>query len=99
MSSSAVAVFHSLRGEKSALVLVKRNALEFDSKPAYVPREGIAHLIGCSVGELGEDYKGVVVSIPDTYTLVPLTSEDGEVRTTKDKKHELKQLTFEPTPS
>jgi len=97
--NNAVAVFHSLRGEKSALVLVKRNALEFDSKPAYVPRVGIAHLIGVPIDELSNELAGTVVSIPDNYRLIPMVSEDGEVRTTKDKKHELKQLTFEPAAS
>jgi len=97
-NSNAVAVFHSLRGEKSALVLVKRNPLEFDATPAYVPRTGIAHLIGISVAELGDDHAGACVSIPDNYSLISMTDQDGKVRTTQDGKTELKQLVFGAPP-
>ena len=69
----AQAIFHSLRGEKSALLLVKANAFVFSSTPCYVPRDAVAHLS-----------EGDTIEIPDGYTLVPMLNQDGTERTTED---------------
>ena len=69
----AQAIFHSLRGEKSALLLVKANAFVFGSTPCYVPRDAVAHLS-----------EGDTIEIPDGYTLVPMLNQDGTERTTND---------------
>lgn len=71
----AKATFHSLRGEKSALILVKPNAFVFSATPVYIPRTALP--TGIAEGE--------VFDIPDGYTLVDLTDiETGEVKTAKD---------------
>jgi hypothetical protein len=69
----ATAIFHSLRGEKSALLLVKANAFVFNQTPVYVPASAVA---GVKEGES--------IDIPDGYTLVPMVGEDDTVRTTKE---------------
>ena len=70
----ALATFHSNRGEKSALILVKANAFVFSATPVYVPRTALA-----------EDIKeGDTFTIPDGYTLVNMIDvETGDPRTTK----------------
>ena len=80
----ATAKFHSLRGEKSALILVKRNALMFSSVPVYVPRTGLPKGI-----KEGEEFP-----IEDGYVLIDIVDhETGEVRTTNDGTP-LKQLSY-----
>jgi hypothetical protein len=80
----AVAKFHSLRGEKSALILVKRNALMFASVPCYVPRTGLPKGIK----------EGAEFTIEDGYVLVDIVDfETNEVRTTTDGTP-LKQLSY-----
>ena len=69
----ASAIFHSLRGEKSALLLVKANAFVFSSSPVYVPRAAVA---GLSQGD--------TIEIPDGYTLIDMVDKDGAPRTTED---------------
>lgn len=69
----ALAKYHSERGEKSALLLVKANKFQFVPSCAYVPREAVAD------HEVGDEFY-----IPDGYSLAPMVGEDGEVRTTKD---------------
>lgn len=69
----ATATFHSFRGEKSALILVRANAFVFAATPVYVPKEAVA----------ADIEEGDSIEIPDGYTLVPMVSEDGEVRVTK----------------
>ena len=69
----AQAIFHSLRGEKSALLLVKANPFVFSSSPVYVPKDAVA---GLSQGD--------TIEIPDGYTLVPMLNQDGTERTTND---------------
>jgi hypothetical protein len=69
----AIAKLHSLRGDKSALVLVKANKFQFSASCAYIPREAVE-----GIAE-GEEFP-----IPDGYKLREMTSEDGTVRTTKD---------------
>jgi pyruvate kinase len=70
----AIATFHSNRGEKSALILVKANAFVFSATPVYVPRTALAEDIK----------KGDTFTLPDGYTLVDIVDiETGEVRTTK----------------
>lgn len=68
----ALAKLHSLRGEKSALLLVKANKFQMQSECAYVPKESVEGI------EPGEEF-----AIPDGYKLQPMTTEDGEIRTTK----------------
>lgn len=70
----ATAIFHSNRGEKSALILVKANAFVFQATPCYVPREAIP---------AGTE-EGASISIPDGYSFVDMLDEDGTVRTTND---------------
>ena len=69
----AIAKFHSLRGEKSALILVKANQFVFGFSPVYVPRAAVE---GMSEGQ--------EFTIPDGYHLVPMVDSDGVVRTTKE---------------
>jgi hypothetical protein len=70
----AIAKFHSFRGEKSALILVKKNAFVFGWSCAYVPRVALPSDI----------VEGTEFAIPDGYTLVDMIGEDGTVRVTKD---------------
>lgn len=69
----ALAKLHSLRGEKSALVMVRTNKFSFESKPAYVPRAAVEGM------EVGEEFE-----IPDGFKLVEWTDyETGETRKTE----------------
>lgn len=71
----AIAKFHSLRGEKSALIMVKPNAFVFSATPCYIPRAALPTNIA----------EGAEFQIPDGYTIVDMVdTESGEVRTTKD---------------
>ena len=71
----AIAKFHSFRGEKSALLMVKANAFVFAATAVYVPKEAIPAGIK----------EGDTFDIPDGYTIVPFVDfETGEARTTKD---------------
>lgn len=72
----ATAIFHSNRGTKSALLLVKNHALELRSTPCYVSRQGIP--AGVQEGESFE--------IPDGFSLVPMRNEDNTPRTTEPDK-------------
>ena len=71
----AIAIFHSIRGEKktTALILVKRNKFVFSSEAAYCPANALPE--GIKPGESFE--------IPDGYTLVDFVV-NGETRHTKD---------------
>lgn len=70
----ALATFHSLRGEKSALIMVKANKFEFSSKPAYIPASAVEGL-----------KEGDTFEIPDGFRFVErINYETGEVQTTKD---------------
>ena len=69
----AIAKFHSFRGEKSALILVKANAFVFNATAVYVPKDAIP----AGVTE------GASFEIPDGYTLAPMVDLDGVVRTAK----------------
>lgn len=68
----ALAKFHSNRGEKSALILVKANQFVFNWSPVYVPRAAVEGMT-----------EGQEFQIPDGFRLVPITDEDGVIRTTK----------------
>ena len=68
----AIATFHSLRGEKSALILVKKNKFEFSATPVYVPATAVEGM------EEGEQFE-----LPDGFSVVPMVGADGEERTTK----------------
>lgn len=73
----AKAKFHSFRGEKSALIMVKRNAFEIQSHPVYVPKDAVIAVLGDT------PEKGDAFDIPDGYTLAPMLDENGAPRTTK----------------
>jgi hypothetical protein len=69
----ALATYHSDRGEKSALIMLKANKFQFGSTPVYIPRVAVEGL------KPGEEFE-----IPDGYRIVDLLDvETGEVRTTK----------------
>lgn len=69
----AIAKFHSNRGTKSALILVKANKYVFNWSCAYVPRASVEGM------EAGTEFQ-----IPDGYKLVPIVdTETGEIRVTK----------------
>ena len=69
----ALAKFHSNRGEKSALILVRANKFSFESKPAYVPRAAVEGMVE------GEEFE-----IPGGFQLVEWVDyETGEVRKTE----------------
>ena len=71
----ALATFHSFRGEKSALIGVKENALVFTNTYVYVPKEAIPE---------GAE-KGTQFEIPSGFRVVDFVDpESGEVRTSKD---------------
>ena len=70
----AIAKFHSFRGAKSALILVKANALVFNSTAVYVPKDAIPAGLA----------EGSTFEIPDGFRIEqfvdPIT---GEVRMTQ----------------
>jgi hypothetical protein len=69
----ALGKLHSLRGEKSALIMVKANKFQMNWSCAYVPREAVE---GIAEGE--------TFPLPDGYKLAAMVdSTTGEVRTTK----------------
>jgi len=70
----AIAKFHSFRGTKSALILVKANAFVFSSTAVYVPKDAIP----------ADMTEGSSFEIPDGYTIAPMVDPiTGEVRTTE----------------
>ena len=80
----AIAKFHSFRGEKSALIMVKSNPLVFTSDAVYVPKAAIPEGIK----------EGDTFSIPDGYRIVDYVDfETGECRTARDGSH-LKVLAY-----
>lgn len=64
----ALATFYSLKGEKkeSALLLVKKNPLQYSADPVYVPLNGANHFAG---KELTDADKYFSFEIPEGYTL------------------------------
>jgi len=73
----AIAKFHSNRGEKSALILVKANQFTFGTDPVYIPREALPE--GIAEGEEFEIPNGYkLVDFPDFKTGEPRTTEDGQ---------------------
>ena len=70
----AIAKFHSFRGEKSALILVKKNIFELTATAVYVPKEAIPAGLA----------EGATFDIPDGYNIVPMVDSEGTVRTTKE---------------
>lgn len=77
----AIARFHSFRGEKSALILVKENPFVFNSTAVYVPKEGIP----ADVWEMKDDeptaIEGNSFEIPEGFKVVDFVDpETGEVR-------------------
>ena len=69
----ATAIFHSLRGTKSALILVSANKFQMTKSPAYVPKDAVEGL------KEGEEFQ-----IPDGFKLQPMVDADGVVRMTTD---------------
>ena len=89
----AKAKFHSLRGEKSALILVKKSDFQFSASPVYVPRAAV--ISACNVETEDDLEKDMTFNIPDSYRLEDIVdSESGEIRTATDGSH-LKQLVFD----
>ena len=86
----AQAMFIDLRGKskKSALIMVKRNALEYQMHPVYVPVSGLD-----AVAPDLKKEKGQLFEIPDGFTFAPLVSSEGEVLTAKNGE-ELHQLVY-----
>ena len=72
----ATAIFHSNRGTKSALLLVRPNAFVFSATPCYVPRTAVANLS-----------EGDTIEIPDGFSFVDMLNEDGTPRTTEPDKN------------
>ena len=88
---TTIATFHSLRGEKSALIMVQANPLEFSKTPVYVPRTGVEHFSGKPISEMAEND---TFEIPAGFKLVDIIDhETAEVRTAKDGSP-LKQLAY-----
>lgn len=70
----AQATFHSLRGEKSALIMLKENAFVYNATPVYVPKAAVE---GKQPGD--------IIEVPDGYKLVDMIDiETGDVRVAKD---------------
>lgn len=62
--------FHSLRGEKSALMLIK-DSFAFSSTPVYIPRTAVTDMKA-----------GDTIPFPKGYKTAPIVDvETGEVRT------------------
>ena len=71
----AIAKFHSFRGEKSALIMVKANLLVFTATAVYVPKEAVPSDIK----------EGDTFEIPDGFKIVDYVDfESGEVKTSKE---------------
>lgn len=65
----ATATFHSFRGEKSALILVRQNIFEFQGTPVYVPKEACVGMV-----------EGQTFEIPEGFKIVTMVDENGEAR-------------------
>ena len=91
----AKAIFHSVRGQKSALVAIKPNEFQIGHTFVYISRAGVAKALKMKVKELESKGWGDELSfdIPDGYTVQPIVGEDGEVRTSNDGS-ELKTLVW-----
>lgn len=76
------AIFQSIRGEGSALCLVRANEFEFTGTPVYLPRQAV--LKACNLSEtdvvVGEKYSHEF-ELPDGGTFVPFNDRDGNQRT------------------
>lgn len=75
----ALAKFHSFRGEKSALILVKANAFVMQYAPVYVPKEAITEANQTPDAE----GKYPIFNIPDGFKLAPMVDAEGNVCRTK----------------
>lgn len=73
----AIAKFHSFRGAKSALIMVKANVLVFNATAVYVPKEAIpAGLAEGSNFEIPDGYR--IEQFVDPTTGEPRVTKDGE---------------------
>lgn len=79
----AKAKFHSFRGEKSALILVKANDFVFSASPVYVPRIAVIKALRLASDVKEEDIANKDFEIPDGFKLAPMLDEDGKERTTQ----------------
>ena len=82
----AKARFHSLRGEKSALIAVKPNSFQLSNTFVYLDRSGVASACKKTQEELVDlnwDSE-LIFDIPNDYRIVDLVGSDGEPRTTKE---------------
>ena len=77
--------FHSLRGEKSALVLCKANPLAFSASPVYASRTGVEALFGKPIAEIKEgDSINYDTNVYGDLNIVDMVDSDtGEVRQAK----------------
>ena len=66
----ATATFHSIKTEKSALILLRVSEFAFTATPVYVPKQACA---GLKAGD--------TIIIPDGFKVVAMTNEDGTPRT------------------
>ena len=74
---------------KSAVVLIKANAFQFNSSVVYLPAQAVLDALDCTADEA---VKGMPFDIPSGFDMVDMVdSETGEVRQTKDGVN-LKQL-------
>lgn len=64
--------------KKSALVLIKKHPLQFQSDLAYVPAEDFADMLGCKTEEME---KGMSINVKEEFSLVDMIdSETGKPR-------------------
>lgn len=92
--AKAKAYVHSLRGEKSALIGVKKSSLQFGWDHCYVPRKAVDQYTS-KVNEEGEENEEYdTFEIPSNFTLVDMRDEEGDVRTTKNGEP-LKVISFQ----
>ena len=87
--------FHSLRGEKSALIAVRPNDFAFGHTFVYINRKGVLGATKMSEADLKETTweDEVEFNIPDGYKIVTMVDENGDPRTTKEGE-ELKTLVW-----
>lgn len=78
---AAIAKFHSERGTKTALIMVKANPLVISMSPCYVTREGVEYYAGKPTSDLE---KGDTFEIPDGFKLSTMPELDEEGNTIVD---------------
>ena len=91
----AIAKFHSVRGQKSALVAVAPNKFQFGHTFVYISRAGVADALKLKVEDLEEKTwdDELTFEIPEGYKVVTIVDENGDPRVAKDGS-ELKTLVW-----